>query len=160
MLSLVYGLSDRNCDVTDLICDRGASFFAEHALKEFQQKCWNPDPADLHELEAETYRQTHVILYQIDDIIRKVKTERMETDTLKTDVFDLRNRYLSICSLGCSDFVLSRTYIIRHPLSHWISFICPDPASNHGAKNDPIPYVIGSPHRDLFFRPLARIIRT
>ena len=46
--------------------------------------------------------------------------------------------------------------------SSGVSCICPEPTTNdgHGAKNDPVPYVIVNPHGDSFFRPLTKIIRT
>ena len=160
MLSFVYGLSDHPDDVIDLICERGAAYFTDNALNEFQQKCWNPDPADLGTIEAKTHRQTHVILYHIDELIRKVKAEKIDVDTPKEQTLNLRNRYLFVCDRDCSDFILSRTYIIKEFGASYISFICPDPATNydHGANNDPVPYVIGNPHWDGFFRPLAKII--
>ena len=169
VLSFVYGLSDHPDDVIDLICDRGATYFTEHALKEFQQKCWNPDPADLGKIEANTHRQTHVIIYHIDELIRKVKAEKMETDILKEESFNIRNGYLSEYDPNCSDFILSRMYVMREVISSSIAFIFPDPATyyDHGAKNDPIPYVIGIPHTNAFFRvrcgllrPLTKILRT
>ena len=162
VLPFVYGLSDHPDDVIDLICERGATYFTDNALKEFQLKCWNPDSAYLGKIETNTHRQTHVILYHIDELIRKVKAEKTEKDTPKDETFNIQNRYLSVCSLDCSNFILSRTYIVKEFGTSAISFICPDPATNynHGAKNDPVPYVIGNPHGDGFFRPLVKIIRT
>ena len=60
VLSFVYGLSNHPDDIIDLICDRGATFFAETALREFQQECRNQDPANL-QINAPTHHQIHVI---------------------------------------------------------------------------------------------------
>ena len=157
VLSFVYGLSDHADDVIDLICDRGATFFTETALKEFQQECWNPDLADLPQIECETHRQTHVILYHIDELIRKVKSENGQR--FLEEIFNLRNRHLSVCNFDTSDFILSRIYVIRQSGTPSISLICPDPTRCY-ATNDPVPYVIGNPHGNQFFHPLSRIIQT
>ena len=85
------------------------------------------------------------------------KTDRQKPG--KEEIFNLRNRYLSVCDLDCSDLILSRLYVIREPFTSCISLICPDP-TRYYATNDPVPYVIGNPHDDQFFFPLAKIIHT
>ena len=157
VLSFVYGLSDHPHDVIDLIYDRGAKSFAELAILDYENGRW--DEEYVHEL---FYPHSPQILDYIRDLIRKVKAEKIEKDTSKEQAQNryIQNRYLSVCNLDCSDFILSRTYVIMH--SSGLSCICPDTTTNygHGAKNDPMPYVIVNPHGDRFFRPLVKIIRT
>ena len=161
VLSFVYGLSDHPDDVIDLICDRGATFFAETALKEFEQECWNPDPTDL-QIKALTHQQIHVIPYSIDELVRKITTENMKSENNKENINPLWNQHLSVCGPDCSDFILSRVYVIRRRGWRETALIIPETNANfeNGANNDPVPYVIGSPHGVSFFRPLVKITRT
>ena len=101
-----------------------------------------------------------MILYHIDEFIRKVKAEKMETNG---EGFNNRNRYLSVYHPFSLDFILSRMYVIREVSPSSMAFIFPDPAADydHGTKNNPIPYVICIPRRnDAFRRTLTKIIRT
>ena len=161
VLSLVYGLSDHPDDVIDLICDRGATFFAETALKEFQQECWNPDPTYL-QIQAETHEQIHVIPYSIDELVRKITTENMKSENPKENINPLWNQHMSVCGPDCSEFILSRVYVIRERGWPQTAFIIPETNANfeNAAKNDLVPYVIGSPHGVWFSRSLVKIIRT
>ena len=150
MLSFAYRLSDHPQDVIDLICDRASTYFAENILKEFQHDA------------SECYRQTHLIVYNIDQYIRKVKAEKIETDVPEEETFNIQNQYLSVCFHDCSDFILSRMYVVREVSSHYMAFICPDTVTSYGhsANNDPVRYVICNPCRDHFFGPLVKIIQT
>ena len=153
VLSLAYGLSDHPGDVIDLICDKGGTYFAENVLKESEQQF--QQDAD------KCYRQTHVILYHIDELIRKVKAEKTEKDTPKQKTFNIQNGYLSVCSHDRSDLFLSRMYVVREVGSLFMAFICPDPVReyDHGDKNDPARYVISNPCGNHFFGRLVKIIQ-
>ena len=160
VLSLVYGLSDRPDDVIDLICDRGATFFAEVALREFQQECWNPDPVNL-DINADTHQHIHVILHGIDELVRKIQRENTKSEIPNINPF--WNQHLSVCGPDCSDFIQSRLYVVRKRGWPQTAFVIPETNTNfeNGPKNEPVPYVIGIPHADYFFlSPVPKIIQT